>query len=264
MADTQEDDLPQVASLDSGDFFRIVENQATTPVSSIVSRAIVKTYFDTLYEAIGGGGTGWQTVTETWTRTGNYTFTVATDLTTKYQKGTKVRYKDGGAFEYGVIATSSYGSPNTTITLITNTDYAMAAGTITDTAISYQEHPQGWPGWFNYTITWTGFSTPPTGVVSRFTAKGTTITVIIRNPNTGTSDATTMTATLPRAAKTLTSLDWSAPIEYTDNGALGTASGLAYIASGSTTISFFTNWAVAGWTASSTKSVALMTIIYEM
>lgn len=264
MPDEQEDDMTQASAYGSDDFFRMVKNRGTTPASQIISRAVIKTYLDTLYEPVGGGGTGWQTVTETWTRTGNYTFTVATDLTTKYQKGTKVRYKDGGAFEYGVIATSSYGSPNTTITLITNTDYAMAAGTITDTAISYQEHPQGWPGWFNWTITWGGFSTPPTGAVSRFTAKGTTITVNIRSASTGTSNATTMTASLPVVAKTVTSLAWSSPIQYFDNDVLGSSAGLAYILSAGTVITFQTNWSTGGWTASAGKSVPLMTIVYEM
>ena len=142
--------MTQATAYESDDFIRIVKNRGTVPVSQIIGRTYIKTYFDTLYEPIGGGGTGWQTVTETWTRTGNHTFTIATDLTTKYQKGTKIRYKDGGAFEYGVIGAATYSAPNTTVTLITNTDYLMAAATITDTAISYQAMPQGFPGWFNW------------------------------------------------------------------------------------------------------------------
>lgn len=264
MPDIQEDDMTQATAYESDDFLRGVKNRGTVPISQIFSRTVVKTYLDTLYEPVGGGGTGWQEITETWTRTGNHTFTVATDLTTKYQKGTKIRYKDGGAFEYGVIASAVYSSPNTTITLITNTDYAMAAATITDKAISYQENPQGWPGWFNYTITWTGFSVNPTGVVSRFMAAGKTITVNIRSPNTGTSNAGTMSATLPVVAKTLTNLDWGAPIQYFDNSAVGAASGLAYVASAATAISFFSSWGAGGWTTSGGKSVSTMTIIYEM
>ncbi len=89
----------------------------------------------------------------TWTRTGNYTFTVSGDVTTAYRKGTKIRYKDGGSYEYGIIKSSSYSSPNTTVTLITNTDYAMAAATITDKYISYIENPEGFPDYFNYTPT---------------------------------------------------------------------------------------------------------------
>jgi len=94
---------------------------------------------------------GWIPVYETWTRTGNHTFTVSGDLTTTYRKGAKIRYKDGGAYEYGVVGASSYSSPNTTVTLITNTDYAMAATTITDRYISYIVLPEGWQDIFNYT-----------------------------------------------------------------------------------------------------------------
>jgi hypothetical protein len=96
---------------------------------------------------------GWIEISATWTRTGNHTFTVSGDVTATYRTGTRVRYKDGGAYEYGVVQSSSYSAPNTTVTLATNDDYAMAAATITDTAISYIENPEGYPHWFNYTPT---------------------------------------------------------------------------------------------------------------
>jgi hypothetical protein len=96
---------------------------------------------------------GWQARTETWTRTGNHTFTVSSDLTATFRKGTKIRYKDGGSYEYGVVGSSSFASSTTTVNLIPNTDYAMAAATITDTYISYIENPEGFPDTFNYTAT---------------------------------------------------------------------------------------------------------------
>lgn len=99
---------------------------------------------------------GWIERSETWTRTGNYTFTISGDVTATYRKGTKIRYKDGGAFEYGVVISSSYSAPNTTITLATNDDYAMAAATITDKAISFVENPEAFPDWFNYANTIAG------------------------------------------------------------------------------------------------------------
>jgi hypothetical protein len=94
----------------------------------------------------------------TWTRTGNHTFTVSGDVTATYCKDTKVRYKDGGAYEYGVIGSSSYSSPNTTVTLITNTDYAMAAATITDNYLSNTKKPEGFPEWFNWAAAPTNFT----------------------------------------------------------------------------------------------------------
>ena len=109
---------------------------------------------------------GWITDTDTWTRTGNHIFTVSGDLTARFRKGAKVRYKDGGSFEYGVIGSSSYSSPNTTVTLITNTDFTMAATTITDTYLSYIENPEGFPTKFNYTSTviYAAGTTDPTSV----------------------------------------------------------------------------------------------------
>jgi hypothetical protein len=101
---------------------------------------------------------GWNASSDTWTRTGNYTFTVSGDVTATYRKSAKVRYKDGGAYEYGYIISSSYSAPNTTVTLATNSDYAMAAATITDKYISYIENPEGFPKKFNFTPTWTNLT----------------------------------------------------------------------------------------------------------
>lgn len=110
--------------------------------------------------------TGWIPRSESWSRTGNHTFTISGDYTAVFRKGTKIRYKDGGAYEYGVVASSSFSNPTTTVTLITNSDYAMAAVSITDRYISYIENPEGFPQWFNFTsptVTCSGSMTWTTG-----------------------------------------------------------------------------------------------------
>jgi len=117
-------------------------------------------------------------------RTGSSTWTFYTpsegDVTATYRKGTKIRYKDGGAFEYGVVISSSYSAPNTTITLATNDDYAMAAATITDKAISFVENPEAFPDWFNYAITIAGSAsgsmtwTLTSVIVAKFKVQGAT------------------------------------------------------------------------------------------
>lgn len=106
---------------------------------------------------------GWITVTG-WTRTGNHVFTVGGDQTTIYRKGAKVRYKDGGAYEYGVVFTASHAAGTTTITLVTNTNFAMAAATLTDTYISYIEDPEGFPAQFDWTPTHSRVTTNYTNV----------------------------------------------------------------------------------------------------
>lgn len=103
---------------------------------------------------IGGAAftDGWIPAGETWTRTGNFTFTVTGDQTSKYRKGARVRYKDGGSFEYGTVLSSAFGAV-TTVTLFTNTNYTMAAATITENSVSYSQNPVGYPQMFDWTPT---------------------------------------------------------------------------------------------------------------
>jgi len=112
--------------------------------------------------AAGGGGSAnlWNADSNTWTRTGNYTFTVSGDVSAILAKGTFLRWKDGGAYKYGVVLSSVFSSPNTTITMITNNDYLMAAATITDNYFSYG-NPPDFPSRFAYTPTWASNVTQP-------------------------------------------------------------------------------------------------------
>ncbi len=205
----------------------------------------------------------------TWTRTGNYTFTVSGDVTTAYRKGTKVRYKDGGSYEYGVIYSSTYSAPNTTVTLITNSDYAMAAATITDKYISYIENPEGFPAWFNVTVGYTGFSSNPTTLVSKWRANPSFIKYVYVQNALGTSNAVTFTITgLPAAVATTATLypttafgaDNSANLTEDVTGTplplrvdlSGTTISLGRHANGNNT-----------WTASGTKGVYALNFDYE-
>lgn len=129
---------------------------------------------------------GWQQMDQhTWTRTGNHSFTVSGDVTAVYRKGTKVRYKDGGgSYEYGVILSSSHSAGTTTVTLAANTDYAMAAATITDRYLSYVADPEGFPQWFNMAapslnVSYfdNGSGGQPTLNAARWSIQGTTCTL---------------------------------------------------------------------------------------
>lgn len=124
-------------------------NEGTDPAKIVTPKAIA----DSKVLRSNKAWDGWIEAGETWTRTGNFTFTITGDVRPKYPKGTKIRYKDGGAYEYGTVVSATYSSPNTTVTLATNADYAMAAGAITDNYYSYAENPQGFPGTFNWTST---------------------------------------------------------------------------------------------------------------
>jgi len=175
----------------------VEEIACTAAARSLLDDASIAAMLTTL-----GIISGWILIADTWTRTGNHTFTIAGDVTTTYRKGTRVRYKQGGAYEYGVVISSSYGAPNTTVTLATNDDYAMAAGALTDTYISYVENPEGYPEWFNYTPTYSGSAsmtfTSVTTTVARFRVTGTLVFVhIYATGTTGGTASNNLQATEP-------------------------------------------------------------------
>lgn len=206
---------------------------------------------------------GWIAITDTWTRTGNHTFTVSGDVTATMRKGAKVRYRDGSSNEYGVIASSSYSNPTTTITLITNSNYAMAAATITDTYISYIENPEGFPDWFDWAPTFTGFSSDPPNGIYRWRAYGQTIKCFIRQPSTGTSNATTFTISAPVTAVTIASMQWGVAASVTDNGTFLTTPGVLRIASAGSVLDVYKDASLAAFTASGTKRVYSANIEYQ-
>lgn len=86
---------------------------------------------------------GWQDPGETWTYASATTFTISGDVTSIYEIGDKIRYKQGGAYKYGVITNKSYSSPNTTITI---SGEAITNATITDNYYSKANSPLGMGG----------------------------------------------------------------------------------------------------------------------
>jgi hypothetical protein len=112
---------------------------------------------------------GWFPHAETWTRTGNHTFTVPGDLTAVFRKGMKVKYSDG-TFEYGVVASSSEAAGTTTVDLIPNADYAMS-GNSTENYISPIENPEGFPTSFAASFGTTNITATSGTVVQRWTAQ---------------------------------------------------------------------------------------------
>jgi hypothetical protein len=129
----------------------------------------------------GGGSTGWTSDLNVWTYASAQTFTVPTNLTTLYTKGTRLQWTDSGGVKYGVVIASSFTNPNTTVTIATNNDYSIANSAISSTFYSYQVNPQGYPTWFNYTPTATtsggGFSNPPTFSMAKFKCEGSSMTI---------------------------------------------------------------------------------------
>lgn len=149
-----------------------------------------------IWASASGSTDGWTASSDTWTYASASTFTIAgVDRTAIYTKGTRLKFTQTTA-KYAVVVGSSF-STNTTVTIAVNTDYTIANASITSPSYSYQLKPQGYPGWFNYNPSFTGFSANP-NYWCVYSIDGATCTFILNAAlSAGTSNATTKTITLP-------------------------------------------------------------------
>lgn len=199
---------------------------------------------------------GWiDDTSETWTFSSGTVFTISgSDLTTKYTKGTKVKWTQT-TVKYGVVASSSFASSTTTVTLIGNSDYSIANAAISANYHSYEDNPQGYPDVFAYTpATITGFSGTPTAncyfkVVGRVCQLWFHVT--------GTSNATTLSFDAPVTCATHTQLFGITAAIAVNNGTIQTAPARVQIASGASSVTAGKDWSVnnGNWTNSGTKEV---------
>lgn len=116
----------------------------------------------------------------------------------------------------------------------------------------------GWDRWIDYAPTWTGFSVNPT-VTSRYKVIGRTVVWKLVTTANGTSNATTLTATLPVPAREI-----QGGAGYgigTDNSA-ALATPVRIDISSTTVATFYTNAAAALWTNTNVKFVQF-TLVYE-
>jgi hypothetical protein len=90
--------------------------------------------------------TGWIPAGETWTYASATRITVPSDARLKYQKGDKIRFKQGGDWKYMYVV----GVAETYIDVTGGTDYTVANAEITSSYYSKIENPQGFPHYFNW------------------------------------------------------------------------------------------------------------------
>lgn len=111
----------------------------------------------------------WIEVGETWTYASASTITAPTDATTRYQKWDQIRFKQGGSYKYFVLISLT----STVLTMLVNTDFAVANSAITDIAYSRSDKPFGFPDSFNFTPSWTNFTTTTATITAKVSvAKG--------------------------------------------------------------------------------------------
>lgn len=105
---------------------------------------------------------GWVQDGTTWTRTANTVFTVPGNVTGTYQTGTVVKWTESAVQKYGIVASSAF-TTLTTVTLISTTDYVMAA-TPDANSNFYAQSWLGLPYDFPSAFTWSsGTTTGGTG-----------------------------------------------------------------------------------------------------
>lgn len=95
----------------------------------------------------GPGADGWIAAGETWTYVSadgpTGIFSVAADVTTKYQPGMRVKYTQT-TVKYGIItAVSTFGGGITSITIYGGTDYTLANAAISANSYTYVKAPVG-------------------------------------------------------------------------------------------------------------------------
>lgn len=115
-----------------------------------------------------------------------------------------------------------------------------------------------------WAATLTGYSADPANGIYRYTLHGKFCTLFIRQPVSGTSNATTKTITLPFTAATITGMFWMGLCSCIDNNAAAVF-GNINIATGGTTAAFIIGALGTGgtWTASGAARVGIGTITYE-
>jgi hypothetical protein len=206
---------------------------------------------------------GWQSLPSvSTTRISDNSFSVGYDATGYIQKGYKLKLIISGLTKYFDIFSLSYGAGVTTFTTFANSDYAVTA-IPTELFWSPEDMPFGFPDTFNWVSTKTGFSANPTNLVERFRVTGKKVKCEIRWATGGTSNATTLTWSLPCQAATITNMRWFSSARVVDNGSAVANPGLMYIDSGATVCDCFSSFAGGVWTASSTKYITIGNIEYE-
>jgi hypothetical protein len=171
----------------------------------------------------------------------------------------------GAVVNFGTSRADCRIQTGTAVNLVPNGDYPLTRGAVvTLCEYSYAMSPPGYPGWFNYTIgqaannnplTWTGYSTVPSGVVYQFRVDGNMVTYAMRDTTLGTSNAVTTTMTLPVSAMTLANAQWVGFCRATDNGTGLATPAVLQIASAGTTVSVFKDSSGLAWTASGFKGI---------
>ncbi|PKN93025.1 MAG: hypothetical protein CVU44_11375 [Chloroflexi bacterium HGW-Chloroflexi-6] len=121
-----------------------------------------------IYDALESLNKGWIEIPSTWVYASSTTVTVDTDATARYKKGWRVRFKQGGAYQYYVMTIVA-----ATLLTLDGGTVTVANAAITDVAISPILDPVGFPDYFDFVPSWTNFTPGDATITARkwFTGK---------------------------------------------------------------------------------------------
>jgi hypothetical protein len=140
---------------------------------------------------------GWNLSEETWTYASATTLYVNADVRGKLSKGDKLKFTQGTVKYFYIVGLSEFTGGYTTITICAGSDYTLANDTISSVYYSKVVNPPGFPEYFNWTPTLTGFSSVPADSYYRFSLDGRECTIYIRQGHDGVSNSTGFTISLP-------------------------------------------------------------------
>jgi len=196
---------------------------------------------------------GWVPRTDIWSYASANTITVPSGAAAIYSVGDKIKLTQTTTKYFYIVAVA-----NTVLTITGGTSYTLADAAIVSPYYSKAASPVGFPSYFG----WTGAAgSNPQGFseflsdVNPFTINGRLLTINMAIY--GTSNATTLSATLPVAAAVAS----RELFRGRDSGTTYPVS-LAMIAASSATIDFYKDVAASGWTNTGTKGVYFATFQY--
>jgi len=222
--------------------------------SKLATQKAIKAYVD----ANAGSANGWTASSNTWVYATASTFTIAgVDRTAIFTKGTRLKFTQT-TVKYAVVVSSSF-STNTTVTIAVNTDHTIANAAITLPFYSYQLSPEGYPGTFNWATTWGGFSANPTGTF-KYSIGGNIVSVYFTDASGGTSNATTLTFTVPVASLSAAS---AIPCFVGDNGANVAQPGHLQLGADSATVSVYKSFYQGAFTNVNGKGLFFKLLQYD-
>lgn len=227
--------------LDASDVSAVNTTNVVTPTGTqdLSNKTLVSPLFE-------GTIDGWTSITETLTYASATTITIAAGGASRYQKGDKLKLTQTTVKYFYII-----GVADELLTITGGSDYTLANEAITSPQLSRIENPFGFPDYFNYTPTLTGFSANPT-FTAIFSIKGKYCFLKFTCSTNGTSNATTFTVSLPvNSGGQL----WKQVVQVVDNGT--NAAGMAIITTAGGTVGIRANVAEGNFTNSGNKSANL-------